>query len=330
MYTMYTMYKLTLLLVPALLAVHQTSGNKLSADYDYSSDNYEYGDYGDSDDDDAYDGEDKDSSKSDKEAAVFVNPVILTESKNIIVDVGTTIRLECIVDQLPDAISLIWKRPDAATNQILAIGEYIQVPEIKSRANVESDENGSILTIGVATVDDAGTYQCDLGIPGEKSSGSLKHTVSIRVAPTITKHSQTYIETEKGQMVTMECRATGSPVPTVKWTRLGKGTMPDGKAELIGEMFTIRNVNRHHAGEYRCSADNGFSKGATKDIDLRVLYKPEIVVEEVFVHTKTGNEAELVCNVHGFPHPTVEWKKNGEPIQQSSKVKIKIFTQSIP
>ena len=46
----------------------------------------------------------------------------------------------------------------------------------------------------------------------------------------------------------------------------GKGTMPDGKDELIGEMFTISNVNRHHAGVYRCSADNGFSKEASKVI----------------------------------------------------------------
>lgn len=316
------MYKFTLLLLSLVLAVHNTSGAKLDTDYDYSSDNYEYMDYGDSEDEADYEGEDKLSSKSNQEAAVFVNPVILTQPKQIVVDLGTTIRLDCMVDKLPEAISLIWKRPDAATNQILAIGDYIQVPEIKSRANVEISDKGSVLNIGVATVEDAGTYQCDLGVPGGKSSGSLRHSVSIRVAPTITKHSQTYIETEKGQMVTMECRATGNPAPKVKWVRVGKGAMPDGKDELIGETFSISNVNRHHAGVYRCSAENGFSKEASKEIELRVLYKPEIVVEEVFVHTKTGNEAELVCNVHGTPRPTVEWKKDGQSIDSSSKLKI--------
>ena len=51
-----------------------------------------------------------------------------------------------------------------------------------------------------------------------------------------------------------------------------------------------------------------------KDIDLRVLFKPEIEVEEVFIHTKAGNEVELVCTVHAVPHATVTWTKNGQPL----------------
>jgi hypothetical protein len=51
---------------------------------------------------------------------------------------------------------------------------------------------------------------------------------------------------------------------------------------------------------------------------LRVLFKPEIEVEEVFIHTKAGNEVELVCTVHAVPHATVLWKKDGQPISATA------------
>ena len=61
-----------------------------------------------------------------------------------------------------------------------------------------------------------------------------------------------------------------------------------------------------------------------KDIDLRVLFKPEIEVEEVFIHTKAGNEVELVCTVHAVPHATVTWKKDGQPVSDSAADRIKV------
>lgn len=84
----------------------------------------------------------------------------------------------------------------------------------------------------------------------------------------------------------------------------------------------ITNVDRHVAGVYRCIADNGFTQQASKDIELKVVYPPEITVQEVFVHTKTGKDVEVVCNVHGEPKPSVAWKKNGQPVQQDSRIRL--------
>jgi len=282
------------------------AGNSLS---DYQYDEYEYEDYKDYDDE-------KLPSKEEKE--LHVTPEFVTESKKIIVDKGTTIRLECMFDHLPGDINVIWKRPDTKKNSILAIGASIHDQDYTSRANVEINEKGSVLSIGAAEMDDAGEYQCGLGVPGQ---GSLKHFVSIRVPPEISSHSDTFIETEKGKQVMMECKGTGTPTPTLEWTKIGKGKMPGGEKKIKGENFIIKKVDRHHAGVYRCTADNGFSKAASKDIELRVLYKPEIEVQEVFIHTRAGNEAELVCNVHGMPKPEVEWKKDGQSITESNKLK---------
>ena len=36
-------------------------------------------------------------------------------------------------------------------------------------------------------------------------------------------------------------------------------------------------------------------------MEVIVQYEPEVDVSEVFVHKRQGDEAELVCTVHGFP-----------------------------
>jgi len=310
------------------LLLTSIAGNKLSGgSYDYMDDNYDY-DYGDdypsSNFTDDQEHDDHMNQPASEEKVVVVLPKIVSESHNSVVDLGTTIRLPCMVDQNSDGITFIWKRPDIKSKEILAIGAHISNPDPNNRTSVDIREKGSILNIGVATVEDAGKYECSLAVNNQDIS--ITHTVSIRVPPTITKHSETYIETEKGQQVAMECRGTGNPAPSLKWTRIGKGKMPDGKETLEGEEFVIRNVNRHHAGVYRCTADNGFTRPAYKDIELRVVYKPEITVEEVFVHTKTGNEAELVCNVHGVPKPAVEWRKDGSAVAEEAN---KIVFQNV-
>lgn len=300
-----------------LLLLAICRGNKV---YDYPlDDDYDY--YGDSKD--SHDDADYDTSEYTKEAALdgLQEAKILTQPKHLIVDSGTTIQLPCLVDKLPDQVQIMWKRPDAETNQILVIGKTIQDEDYKTRTEVEIKKDGSFLNIGVANVGDAGRYTCELAIPGIKQR-SVTHTVSIRVPPEISQHSDSVVQTKKGRQVRLACKGTGHPEPTVKWTRVGKGKLPDGSSEKEGEELMISNVDRHDAGVYRCTADNGFTQQASKEIELKVMYTPEIQVQEVFVHTKTGKDVEIVCNVHGEPKPSVSWKKDGQPVKQDSRLKL--------
>jgi len=293
-----------------------SAGNKL---YDYPlDDDYDY--YGEKDDIKQHE---YDNNEYTKEAALdgLQDAKILTQPKHLIVDSGTTIRLPCQVDQLPDQVQIMWKRPDAETNQILVIGQIVQDANYKSRTEVEIKKDGSFLNIGVANPGDAGRYTCELAIPGIKQR-SVTHTVSIRVPPEISQHSDSVVETQKGRQVRLMCKGTGHPEPTVKWTRLGKGRLPDGSVELEGEELMISNVDRHDAGVYRCTADNGFTQQAAKEIELKVMYQPEIQVQEVFVHTNTGKDVEIVCNVHGEPKPSVTWKKDGQLVKQDSRLQL--------
>jgi len=301
-----------------VLFVALAQGNKLG-DYQYDQYNgaidYDYNNH---------DYQDQDSTKTNEvevvEDVITVLPKITSQPENIVTDIGTSFRLPCLMDNLPEQISVIWRRPDTAKKEIVAIGS-LAYNNYKDRVEIETTEKGSVLIVGVATVEDAGQYECDLAVDNQKG-GSVTHTVSIRVAPKIVSEVESYIEAEVGKDVELECKGTGTPQPTVKWTK-ASGKMMDGRKEVVGEKLLISNINRHHAGHYKCTAENGFSKSATKEVEVRVLYAPEIVVEEVFIHTKAGKKAELVCSVHGFPRPEVKWTKDGQPVsEQANKIKI--------
>jgi len=245
-------------------------------------------------------------------------PVIISEPLEEQVDNGMTIRLPCIVDKLPDAIQIIWSKEDGKKT-IIAMGTMITNPAYKERATVAVDDKGSTLTIGIANVEDAGQYKCSVAV---KNPPEVKHTVKIRAPPIIESSTPTILNVSKGDEVTLNCKGSGSPSPKVIWSRDEK-SMPDGSEYIESEKLVFSNVNRKHAGTYSCLARNGHGKEASKQVTVVVEYAPEMEVTEVFVHTKTGDKAEMVCLVHAYPPPTVIWSKDGKPLKSSGRIQIR-------
>jgi len=274
-------------------------------------DDYDYGD-----DDIPVNDADVDGGPGD--SMLIHRPVIVSESVQLDVDNGMTIRLPCIVDELPGEISIIWSKEDAKKT-IIAMGTMVLDQEYKERATVMVDDKGSTLTIGIAKSDDAGQYKCSVAVKGNRPE--IKHTVRIRAPPSIESSTPSILEVKKGDDVTLNCKGSGSPTPIVKWSRVGK-MMPDGSSEIESDVVIFSEVTRKHAGTYRCSAANGHGKGASKEVQVVVEYSPEVEVTEVFVHTKSGDEAEIVCRVHAVPSPTIVWSKDGQVISSSQRVKI--------
>ena len=130
------------------------------------------------------------------------------------------------------------------------------------------------------------------------------------------------MEVKKGDDVTLNCRASGKPAPTVRWSRVGR-KMPDGQDFIESEVVTFSRVNRKHEGTYRCTASNGHGNEATKNVEVVVEYAPEIEVTEMFVHSQEGQDkVELVCNVHAHPSPNVIWERQGgDMINNDGRVK---------
>lgn len=288
-------------------------------DYQYSDDQGEYN-Y-----DENYD--DGDYSEKENDEPLY-NPKMLTKPQKIAVAEGTTINLPCHVDKLAGNIILWYK--DSLADTIAMANTIVNSDKRATVTSVEEGKDaGSVLLIGVATPEDEGTYVCQ--IQNEKKD-EVKHVVTIVTPPTVKISSpgdvislpnQETLNAKKGDDVTLTCSGEGTPEPTVTWTRMGK-KMPDGSSSRSETEIMYTKVTRKHEGTYKCTASNGLGNDASKTIKVVVEYEPEIEVQEVFIHSQTGESVELVCNVHAMPRPNVVWTKNNNPINAEDHANIEI------
>merc|ERR1712223_289248 len=269
--------------------------------YDYSGDDYNYNDNQYTDNEPI----------ENPEEEIKYDIKFLNIGGSQIVDKGTTIKLPCIVDKYPENFVVMWKKvePGKSAGDILVMGSQKLKNDnrITVEINREGEKKGSTLVIALAEDSDAGHYVCQLGSNEKKE---LKHTVTIRDPPSIVKTpSNGLYKAHKGDDVTLICVGSGNPKPVITWTRLNK-KLPDGREKLDASEITFRKVNKHHAGTYVCTANNGFGQEVKEKIHLDVEYKPEVDVEELFIHAMENNKVELVCLVHAQPHATIQWFKN--------------------
>ncbi|KAI8043994.1 hypothetical protein M5D96_000142 [Drosophila gunungcola] len=122
---------------------------------------------------------------------------------------------------------------------------------------------------------------------------------SVRAIPTSGQ-----LQARKGGPITLECKGSGNPVPSIYWTKksgANKSTARIGD----GPILTLEKLERQQAGVYQCTADNGVGDPVTVDMRLDVLYPPDIQVEKSWIHSGEGFEAKLVCIVYADPVATL-------------------------
>ena len=69
------------------------------------------------------------------------------------------------------------------------------------------------------------------------------------------------VDLEAGQNVTLICNASGDPLPNITWTKIG---VAHDQFNFTGHKLHIFNVKRTDVGLYRCTANNGFGREATR------------------------------------------------------------------
>ncbi|XP_053690867.1 hemicentin-1 [Sabethes cyaneus] len=233
-------------------------------------------------------------------------PLFITRSEAFKFAVGDTITLPCEVSS-PGSYVLAWKRGIA----ILTAGTVKVTPDPRVRL-----VNGYTLQILDAAAQDAGDYICQIATMNPRE---ITHHVEILVPPKITHvTSGGHLQVRKGSPVRLECSATGNPMPNITWTRKNN-LLPNGEEQFTSSVYVIENMDRHKGGTYICTANNGVGQVATSQIILHVLYPPEISVENPIVYSGEGQEAMLVCIVHGESQPEVLWHKDTMQIDQTER-----------
>ncbi|XP_053673831.1 protein amalgam [Anopheles nili] len=221
--------------------------------------------------------------------------------------VGDTLVLPCEVENLGTLV-LLWRRG----SNVLTASQLMVTRDERIRL-----VNGYNLEISELEPQDAGDYVCQIS---DKVNKDQVHTVEILVPPSVRAIPSTgQVTARRGGAVTLECKASGNPVPSIYWTKsqggLGKSATKIGE----GPVLSLERVERQQAGVYQCTADNNVGDPVTVDMRLDVLYPPDISVEKSWVHSGEGFEAQLECIVHADPQPTISWNQNSFPLQPTDR-----------
>ncbi|KAH8284326.1 hypothetical protein KR018_009356 [Drosophila ironensis] len=220
--------------------------------------------------------------------------------------VGDTLVLPCQVENIGNFV-LLWRR---GTNVLTA-----------SNIMVTRDErvrliDGYNLEISDLEPQDAGDYVCQIS---DKINRDQVHTVEILVPPSVRAiPTSGQLQARKGGPITLECKGSGNPVPSIYWTKKSGANKSSARIG-DGPILTLEKLERQQAGVYQCTADNGVGDPVTVDMRLDVLYPPDIQVEKSWIHSGEGFEAKLVCIVYADPVATVSWYQNSFPIQTTDR-----------
>ena len=81
-------------------------------------------------------------------------------------------------------------------------------------------------------------------------------------------------------------------------------------------VLEVPEVSREMAGQYSCTADNGWgSEPTSRQVSLQVEYPPEVQISESFILTDLAEEQEILCSVDSFPPVLdVDWALEGQPL----------------
>uniref|UniRef100_H2YT93 Ig-like domain-containing protein n=1 Tax=Ciona savignyi TaxID=51511 RepID=H2YT93_CIOSA len=190
------------------------------------------------------------------------------------------------------------------------------------RALVQS--GGRTLLVSNARGEDAAVYSCVATNVAGSSSRDIR--LDVYFTPTIADSDVTdNLYPDKGRPFRLSCPITGYPRPQIEWYKDGfriastsPGSSVAASYELSegGQYLTVGAAQLRHTGGYSCRATNEAGEDAKK-INVKVRVPPSINEEGSSpsdVTTHVNSPTLLRCSAYGIPSPTIQWLKDGEPL----------------
>ncbi|XP_061153333.1 hemicentin-1 isoform X4 [Syngnathus typhle] len=213
------------------------------------------------------------------------------------------INLECISSGIP-APTLTWLKDGR--------------PVDTSQEHFKLESAGRVLKITGARQEDSGKYTCLATNAAGEAQKSLR--LSVHVPPTISASGEVINQTIlSGFSTELECKATGSPLPAIRWYKDGRPLTSTAGVTLLkrGQALEIERAQLSDAGLYRCVAVN--LAGVAETSHSLQVFAPPVISSRGGTVTVVVNEAgRLECEATGVPLPTLTWLKDGSPVTSVS------------
>ncbi|XP_077934173.1 hemicentin-1 [Halichoerus grypus] len=247
----------------------------------------------------------------DIDLRVYVPPNIMGEEQNISVLISQAVELLCQSDAIPPP-TLTWLKDGR--------------PLLK-KPGLSISENGTVLKIEEAQVQDTGRYTCEATNVAGKTEKN--YNVNIWVPPNIYGSDElAQLTVIEGNLISLLCESSGIPPPNLIWKKKGSPVLADsaGRVRTLsgGRQLQISVAEKSDAGLYTCVASN-VAGTAKKDYSLQVYIRPTISNSgshptEIIV--TRGKSISLECEVQGIPQPKVTWMKDGRPLTKGRGMEI--------
>ncbi|NXO39218.1 HMCN1 protein, partial [Locustella ochotensis] len=173
---------------------------------------------------------------------------------------------------------------------------------------------------------DGGDYTCMASSVAGTSNSTT--TVHVFVLPVI-QHGQQIFSTIEGVPVTLPCKASGVPKPSIVWSKKGEVILPSNVRFSEGSDGSLYVVSPggEESGEYVCTATNAAGY-ATRKVQLTVYVKPRVSRpgdqqgnahdKPIEVSVIAGEDVTLPCEVRSLPPPIITWAKEMQLISPFS------------
>lgn len=230
---------------------------------------------------------------------------------------GKAITLECVSAGEPRS-SARWTRIGAPTN-------------LEQRPHGLLDSH-TLLQISSAKPSDAGIYVC----LAQNALGTAQKRVEVIVdtgimapgAPQV-QVEEAELTVEAGHTATLRCSATGSPTPTIHWSKL-RSPLP-WQHQLEGDTLIIPRVAQQDSGQYICNATSPAGH-AEATIALHVESPPYATTVPEHASVRAGETVHLQCLAHGTPPLTFQWSRVGGslPSRVTARKEMLLFEPAAP
>ncbi|XP_065084279.1 lachesin [Ochlerotatus camptorhynchus] len=252
---------------------------------------------------------------------VVEEPEFTDVIENVTVPAGRNVKLACSVKNL-GSFKVAWMHFEQSA--ILTVHNHVitRNPRISVTHDKHDKHKTWFLHISNVQEEDKGRYMCQINTVTAKTQFGYLHVV---VPPNIDDSlSSSDVIVREGSNVTLKCRATGSPMPQVKWKRDDNSKIAINKSlsvlEWDGESVELSKISRLDMGAYLCIASNGVPPTVSKRIKVSVDFPPMLWIPHQLVGVPLSFNITLECFTEAHPTSLNYWtREDGHMIHDSRK-----------